>query len=121
MRHLVDDRAVARLGDGPAGRAGGLDPGLLRLAHLAQRLLGRVAGRRAILEVRDVGHPAGVLLAPEQVDVVVLHGAGVSGGENTQTLPGQARRFVGGQGRGVVVGMIIEFQIIGLGLGLLRL
>lgn len=67
----VDRRPVARLRDRLACLAGSGEPGLLCHLHLGEGFLGRRAERRACLEVGDVGDVAAVLLAVEDIDVVV--------------------------------------------------
>lgn len=67
----VDRRAIARLRDGLPGVARCGEPRFLRLLHLGERLFGGRAERRARFQVGDVGDVAAVLLAVENVDVVV--------------------------------------------------
>jgi hypothetical protein len=67
----VDRRPVARVGDRLPGIARGREPRLLRLRDLGKRFLWSRADRGAGLEVGDVGDVAAVLLAVEDVDVVV--------------------------------------------------
>jgi len=66
----VDGRPVVRLRNGLSLGARGVQPGLLGDLNLTQRLL---SGRSKRLEVGDVGDVASVLLAVEDVDVVVLN------------------------------------------------
>lgn len=47
------------------------EPRLLRLLHLGERLLGGRPERGARLEIGDVGDVARILIAVEDVDVVV--------------------------------------------------
>ena len=51
----------------------GVDPGRHSLPDLRQRLLGTIAKCRAILKVRNVRYVTPVLLAVQDIDVVVLH------------------------------------------------
>src|SRR5712691_2971264 len=60
-----------RNGISPLSR--GLEPGLFSHEDLTQGLLGSLPKRRAVGEIGDVGHVATILLAPEDVDVVVGH------------------------------------------------
>ena len=67
----VDRGAIARFGNRLAGLARRCEPCPLGLLHLGEGLLGSRAKGRARLEVRDVGDVAAVLVAVEDVDVVV--------------------------------------------------
>ena len=67
----VDRRPVTRLGDRSSGLARCGEPRVLRLRHLGERFLWSRAERRARLEIGDVGDVAAVLVAVEDVDVVV--------------------------------------------------
>src|SRR5437868_4603914 len=69
----VDGWSVPRLRDGVAALGCGLDPRLLRLEYLGERLLGTGSLGRAVSEVGDVGDPGLVFVAPEHVDVVFRH------------------------------------------------
>lgn len=62
-----------RLRNGLSLGARGVQPGLLGDLNLTQRLLSGRSKRGARLEVGDVGDVASVLLAVEDVDVVVLN------------------------------------------------
>lgn len=59
----------------PAGLARRRQPGLLGSLHLRERFLGSRAECRARVEVRDVGDVAAVLVAVEDVDVIVAQGS----------------------------------------------
>ena len=67
----VDRRPVSRLRDRPAEVTSGGEPRLLGLLDLGERFLGRAAESRAPLEVENVGDIAAVLVAVEDVDVVI--------------------------------------------------
>jgi len=67
-------RPVSRLRDRISLVSCRLEPGLFRYEDLAQSLLRGVPERGTVGEVGDIGHVATILVAPEDVDVVVSHG-----------------------------------------------
>jgi hypothetical protein len=67
----VDGRSLSRRGNGLSRFARGGKPRLLRLLHLGERYLRGVAEREASFEIRNVRDVAAVLVAVEDVDVVV--------------------------------------------------
>lgn len=71
----VDGRPVTGLRNGVVMIPGRLQPGRLGLLNLSHGLDRSTAEGRTGLEIRDVGDPGLVLVAPEDVDVVVLHGS----------------------------------------------
>src|SRR5262249_1834841 len=67
--------SIAWRGDGLAFGPSSSEPRGLRPLNLSKRLGRRRAERRASLEVRNVGNVAAILVAPEDVDVVILQEA----------------------------------------------
>src|SRR5687767_5008034 len=69
----VDRWTVGGFRDALFVRPRAREPRLFRDLDLAKRRIGRLPMRGAELQVRDIRDPALVLVAPEQVDVVVAH------------------------------------------------
>ena len=72
-RGLLARRPKAALRRFPSAITGGRQPGVLRLLGSRECFLGSVAEGGAELEIRDVGDVAAVLVAPEDVGLVVAH------------------------------------------------
>jgi hypothetical protein len=70
---LLNRRAIARARRGFAGKLSRLQPGLLGYFNLSERLFESISKSRAEAQVRDVSHVAAVLLAEEDVYVVIFH------------------------------------------------
>ena len=70
---LVDRGSIAGLGNWLTRLPRSCQPVPFGLLELGQRLLRRVVEGGAGEKVWDIGHVAAVLVAPEDVDVVVLH------------------------------------------------
>src|SRR5882724_1473456 len=82
----IDGGAIPRFGDRQAVFARNLEPGVDRLLHFAQSLSRRIAERRAGLEVGNVGHPARVVVGPEEVDVIAIHALSSNVRPNSSTI-----------------------------------
>ena len=83
---------------GPAFEGGNLRCGMPALPGAISGV--RIEGDRVILQTIAGARPCGICGS----GVLETVAAGASGGEDTQTPPCLARRFVGGERRGVVVG-----------------
>src|SRR5439155_25416863 len=75
MRELINGRPILRLRDRFAALFGDFQPRRLGDLHLPNRLFRRVAAGRTEFQVRNVGDVAGVVVAVENVDMVILHGS----------------------------------------------
>src|SRR5437867_1715141 len=69
---LINHRTVFGGGNGLAGCSRGFQPCLLGNLHLPQGLSRGIADRRAEPQVRNVGYPASILVAIEQIDAVPI-------------------------------------------------
>lgn len=70
---MVDDRPITRLRDRLRCLSRSRDPRTARALHFRERLFGSRAERRARIEIRDVGDVPAILVAVENVDVIVAH------------------------------------------------
>ena len=88
LRELVNCGPISGLGDGFSFGLSGFQPGCFGDKDLPQSVFGSDSEGRAMGEVWDVGDVPVVLVAGEDVDVVVAHGLG--------SCPGASYRFATG-------------------------
>src|SRR3972149_4275879 len=72
---LVNHRPITWGRDRLSCLAGRFQPCFLGKLQLSQRLLGCLAERGAGLQVRNIGNISAILIAIEDVDMVVAHGS----------------------------------------------